>query len=116
MGYYTSYKLSVKNETHPQYEGFVKWVEPFPKTSTGYSWYDFWMGSGDNCKWYEYNTDMVALSQQFPELVFLLEGEGEESGDMWKRYYKNGKVQVANAVVTYDEYDEGKLELPKKKK
>jgi hypothetical protein len=40
---------------------------------------------------------------------------GEEGGDMWKRYYKNGKVQVANAKITYDEYDETKLELPKKR-
>jgi hypothetical protein len=76
---------------------------------------DFYTGNAESCKWYEYDVDMARLSQQFPELVFLLEGEGEEGGDMWKRYYKNGKVQVANAKITYDEYDETKLELPKKR-
>jgi hypothetical protein len=115
MGYYTRYKLSVKNH-HPQYEEFVKWIESSPKTSAGYKWKQFWEGNAEPCKWYEYDNDMPLLSQQFPELVFMLEGEGEEGADLWRRYYKNGKVQIANAKIVYDEYDESKLEVPKKGK
>ena len=60
-------------------------------------------------KWYEYDENMKTISKKYPETIFILEGEGEESGDIWKRYYLNGKVQVAEAKISYDEFDEKKL-------
>jgi hypothetical protein len=41
--------------------------------------------------------------------VISVEGEGEESGDIWKAYYKNGKSFRANAQVTFEEFNESKL-------
>jgi hypothetical protein len=52
---------------------------------------------------------MIKMSLQFPDLIFQLKGEGEEPEDIWIKYYKNGKVQVCYAKITFDEYDETKL-------
>ena len=47
----------------------------------------------ESCKWYDYNDGMIKFSEKFPNYVFLLEGEGEETDDHWYKYYMNGKVQ-----------------------
>lgn len=69
-------------------------------------------GSGDTseeCKWYEHDEVMRNFSRKYPDILFLLEGVGEESEDIWKKYYKNGKCQIANVKFVFDEYDESKL-------
>jgi hypothetical protein len=53
--------------------------------------------------------DMKAMSLHFPNTLFLLEGEGEESGDVWKEYYLNGKSQRCQAQLVFDKFDESKL-------
>lgn len=65
--------------------------------------------SGESYKWYDHETDMRKLSQEYPEHVFELSGEGEDTGDMWRKYFKNGKMQSCPAQVTYDPFDESKL-------
>ena len=54
--------------------------------------------------------EMLELSKHFPDTVFCLHGEGEESGDLWYCYYKNGKSQYCPAQIVYEEYDEAKLQ------
>ena len=70
---------------------------------------NFVQGSADGCKWYAWKNDMIALSSQFPSTLFVLEGDGEESGDIWKAYFQGGKCQVAEARITFDEFDPEKL-------
>ncbi len=60
-------------------------------------------------KWYDNEDDLVEFSQKYPDIVFTLEGEGEESGDIWKKYFKNGEKQIAHTEIKIDEYDESKL-------
>lgn len=54
----------------------------------------------DACKWYDHAEDMKALSKTLPNVLFTLSGEGEESGDVWRKYFLNGKMQTAKAVIT----------------
>lgn len=63
----------------------------------------------DSCKWYEHEDDMKRLSKEFPEVVFQLNGEGEESGDVWVKYFKNGKMQVDKAEIKLAPFDATKL-------
>jgi hypothetical protein len=52
---------------------------------------------------------MMVIMSLFPTVLFTLKGEGEESGDMWFKYFKNGKMQVAMARIEFDSFNEGKL-------
>jgi hypothetical protein len=61
------------------------------------------------CKWYENEKDMRAASLRFPGVLLTLEGEGEEPGDMWRKHFRDGRMQECKAVVTYPEFDEAKL-------
>jgi hypothetical protein len=63
----------------------------------------------DECKWYDHDEHMRQVSKANPETIFILEGEGEESGDIWKKYYLNGKRQEAKAIITFEPFDEKKL-------
>lgn len=47
----------------------------------------------DIAKWYEYQTDMEVVSKQFPNATLILCGVGEEQGDIWREYFRNGKMQ-----------------------
>lgn len=65
--------------------------------------------SQDSCKWYEHEKEVSAFSKIYPDVLFKLSGEGEESGDIWKKYFKNGKVQTCRVVMTFPPFDEAKL-------
>lgn len=58
---------------------------------------------GDTAKWYGWAADMESISEQYPHLLFALEGEGEESGDIWKAWARNGMVVSVRARVVFDE-------------
>jgi len=74
---------------------------------------DFELGvsieENDEVKWYDHEENMKELSLKFPNTVFRLHGVGEEQGDEWYKYFKNGKLQTCRAIITFKEYDEGKL-------
>lgn len=63
----------------------------------------------DSYRWYEHQEEMLVLSQQFPSVLFVLKGEGEENGDFWIKYFKYGKVQICPGKIVYDPFDENKL-------
>lgn len=60
-------------------------------------------------KWYDHVTDLRAMSKVFSNIVFTLHGEGEESGDIWNKYFMNGKMQEAKARIVVDDFDASKL-------
>ena len=60
-----------------------------------------------NSKWYSYDSDVKLLSEKFPNIVFTVEGQGE---DLWKHYFFNGKSQFAKAQIVYPQFDEKLLE------
>jgi hypothetical protein len=46
---------------------------------------------------------MISVSKKFNGVLFVLYGNGEEVGDIWKKYFYNGQTQVAKAKITFDE-------------
>lgn len=56
-------------------------------------------------KWYEWKDDMRLLSSKFPDLIFTIEGEGEESGDIWRAYVMNGALQFCAAKIIFDDFN-----------
>lgn len=52
----------------------------------------FWRG-GFNGSWYEHKKDMQPLAKKYPNLTFILDGEGEEQGDVWREMYRGEEVR-----------------------
>ena len=103
MGYYTDFKVSSKDILPKEYQQQLEEI-------SSYNFHD----DGNElllleAKWYDHDTHMAALSLLYPNVLFSVEGEGEESGDLWKAYYKNGKSQTCEAIITFEPYDEGKM-------
>lgn len=99
MGYYTKYSVVIT----PDSEEIRQHIED--DYALGYALRD----SGDSCKWYDHEADMRELSRKFPEALFELTGEGEDNGDLWRKYFRNGKMQSCPAQITYEPFDEAKL-------
>jgi hypothetical protein len=103
MGYYTSYKLSMV-------EGDDELINIFRKECDGANYaLDEWGDSNDSCKWYDSKKDIIEFSKKYTDAIFLLEGEGEENGDLWKLYVKDGHTQECKAKMVYPEFDKSKL-------
>lgn len=101
MGYYTRYQL---RNIHLLSEEAIAALEDaadvLPYILSEYC---------DSTKWYEHEADMLAISKRFPKDLFHLYGDGEESGDMWHKYFKNGKMQICKAQITFEPFNEAKL-------
>jgi hypothetical protein len=137
MGYYTNYTLTAKiqkPQAMPTKEALSKLdkEELVNIIAENKEWYNKSMtaddiiyifnedkdiqmhfeGNGDTayeCKWYEHDEDMRNFSKKYPNVLFLLEGKGEESEDVWRKYYQDGKCQECHAKLVFDEYDPAKL-------
>ena len=59
--------------------------------------------------WYEHEADMKLFSSKHPEALFMLSGEGQGL-DLWRQYYKNGKVQHCKGVITYPAFNSDLLD------
>ena len=57
----------------------------------------------DGGKWYEHEADMVALSAQFPGVLFHLTGEGENNDDIWDLFALDGRIQKHKAKIIRQE-------------
>lgn len=111
MGYYTDYKLSWKIEDDADIdtdEAIRQWLD---ENNNDEQFYGVWPeGEAESCKWYNHEDDMKKLTNAFPHILFTLEGRGEESGDIWIKYFLGGKCQRAKARIVLDEFDPKKLE------
>jgi len=61
-------------------------------------------------KWYNYKDNLKEFSKKYPDAIFCLHGKGEENGDIWNLYAKNGKVQLEKAQIVIAPYDPNKLQ------
>ena len=57
----------------------------------------------DSVKWYDHSGDMIMISEIFPEMTFMLDGSGEDFGDLWHEYFKNGVCETCRGTITYEE-------------
>lgn len=73
-------------------------------------WLDlFWKG-GFSGSWYDHDYDMQALAKKYPNLTFILDGEGEQQGDVWRSMYrgeerKDWMLQPQSPPQTWEDMD-----------
>lgn len=110
MGYYTSHSLDVKNvESENQFNELVNAMREMEiidyaldagsyseDTKCAYFY------ASDEVKWYSSSEDMEKISIQFPDMIFLLEGHGEEFGDFWRNYFHNGEHEYCQGHLSFD--------------
>lgn len=107
MGYYTSHKLRAcmeRNGTLSQVELVdLELEKTLRQENKEQIWDDLSYAvddNGDPCdsvKWYDHDDHMIAISKLYPDVIFLLEGHGEESGDIWLTAYHYGKKITKSA-------------------
>jgi len=100
MGYYTDFELSFNSPANR---------EVITESLVNISGYDNLQYQEMNAKWYNWKEDMLELSKLYPEVLFTLEGSGEEKEDQWKAYFKGGKSQIVKAVITFEKFGESEL-------
>lgn len=107
MGYYTTYSLKVTNEDN-SVNGIIEELRNYSE----YCRYSISQSGSslESTKWYEHEKELREFSKFFPEVLFKLSGEGEESGDLWIEYYKNGKMQRCEPKITFDDFNPDLLE------
>lgn len=112
MGYYTSYTLSWDcGNSKTTWDEVSKEIKS--RQNEGQILFHGEDGGGDNaepCKWYEHEKDVAEFSKLYPDVLFELDGAGEDKGDIWRKYFLNGKVQVCEAKITYPKFNKSKLE------
>jgi len=103
MGYYTNYEITTDKVLPDDFE------DKFEEIT------DYAFGYGEfGAKWYDYKADMKEISKIYPDILFTVEGEGEESGDIWRHYFKNGEDYRVEPVVIWPEFNEKNILSDKK--
>ena len=105
MGYYTYYKLEISPRYTKEEElkltlDIAKFFGLRDEVTINTHFDDF---LEEEIKWYDHEENMIELSEKYPNYLFTLSGEGEESGDIWRTYFKNGKCQRVEAKIVFDE-------------
>lgn len=102
MSYYTCYKLEIRDEIT-----FAKAKEILESLNKKINWEIFFLEAEDGdidppetdywdvstvgeAKWYDWGKDMLELSKEFPDVLFGLEGRGEDQQDWWYALFKDG--------------------------
>ena len=96
MGYNTRFHLTTTADSDPVVAERIRHdIEKVPG----------WDPFEDSVKWYEHEKDMQEVSSAWPAVIFTLEGHGEESGDVWVKYFYGGEVQRCKTVITFEPFD-----------
>lgn len=86
MGYYTRYDIRILDAKTPAETDAV--LAALEKVS-GY------VGLTEGAiKWYAHEADCLQVSREFPGITIRLYGEGEEQGDVYVKFFKNGMMEV----------------------
>lgn len=113
MGYYTKFELHAYNvETRDPVSREMEYDLTYRLENIAFGYVDreefetwgpqsFDAWTGDTMKWYDHEADMTALSKEYPELLFVLEGVGEEFPDAWRKWFHNGTYEESYAEITY---------------
>lgn len=104
MGYYTSFRITLEPE-NPRIledlrESYIDAKYAFTEEGD----------AREEMKWYNFTVNMIEFSNKYPNTLFIVNGQGEETEDIWVQYFKYGKTQYCPARISFDNYDENKLE------
>ena len=53
----------------------------------------------DSIKWYDHEDHMSDISAAIPDVYFILNGDGEDSDDLWRKYFFNGRIYAYYSMI-----------------
>ena len=65
-----------------------------------------------NDTWRAHEEDLLALSKKFPQILFVLECQGEIASDLWRQFFQDGKMQFCPAYSTFWPYISNRMKEP----
>ena len=92
MGYYTTYTLNKISGSDGDFDALVKDI----RVKSGV---DFSSHNVQEAKWSRHDDDMHELSRKYPDLVVQLDGDGQDSDDLWATRYRDGESESVGAVL-----------------
>lgn len=113
MGYYTNYSITAENysailcgcRAAVDSDKLENIQDEFEKMELP----DYYQSSDSTFhaygKWYEWENDMLLISLKFPDILFTVDGIGEDPVDFWKAYVVNGKIQYCRGTIVYERFD-----------
>ena len=110
MGYYTDHTLTVRNvennDAFINLQNALKQKEIINYALDDGIYYENIKEAcffcADSVKWYDHEKDMSYIAEQFPEMYFLLDGVGEEFGDLWHEYYHGSEYEFCRGEIVYE--------------
>jgi hypothetical protein len=109
MGYNTRFALEIAEEDREKVLAAARELGP----DWAYGGQEFVAGllddNTDDCKWYDHEADMLMLSAKLPGVLLKLTGEGEEAGDVWEAFFRDGKSYTQAVEIKFPPFDEGLL-------
>lgn len=96
MGYYTDFSLTMpRNPITPE-----QLASAIQRDEELHYALDLDGSNKESSKGYEMDTSLLALSATYPTTIFCLHGVGEESSDVWDKYFAGGKLQHEERLKT----------------
>lgn len=102
MGYLTDYTLVASPVSEEVYEKIDKLLHTYNGYADGHgvdNGVGEWQDTADT--WYDARKHMVRISEAFPDVHFVLYGEGEDRADIWREHYIGGKYQSNGTSILY---------------
>lgn len=112
MGYYTQYRLELgflSGVTENEKKGFTDLIRQELMNTAHGDVSDILQSGAESYKWYEHEEDMRMISVKYPMAIFTLSGEGEEAGDLWRKYFLAGRMCGGKAKIVYEKFSPRKL-------
>ena len=78
-------------------------VDFFDGITTLKTWY---LEPYDEMKWYDWNKDMSQFANEFPDVEFRLEGNGEDKDDWWVVPFKGKREQIKYCSPPSDRWED----------
>lgn len=120
MGYYTSYTIQATGLENnlPISEERADAMKERLEAISGYTFEGDIrenLYTSESIKWYDCCRDMNQMSKEFPDLLFIVYGDGEETEDLWYCYHANGMFQFDEAEIRFAGFNQSKLEIYKER-
>lgn len=115
MGYYTRFNLEVRTPVMREraeqivnrLNAIIGWEDCFELIDSEDTTFTSWsLETNGEMKWYDWKEDMSQLANEFPDVEFRLEGNGEYENDWWVALFKGKREQIKYCSPPSDEWED----------